>query len=660
MDCRTLHVITRTRSFPRCKRSTATRTSTRSRRSRRSSSTTPSARKPTRKQALEDAKTELALITGQKPAETRAKKSIANFKLRKEQAIGAKVTLRGARMYEFLERLIKTSPPAHPRLPRRLAAAFRRQRQLHPRRADQSIFPEIELDKIKRNIGFDVTIVTTARTNDEAKSLLSELGMPFRRSRPRKPADRRSRLIPTDIESMAIDRSHRRLPHPPAQCERGAARQEIFAPYSKIKAEIARILKEEGYITDYEVDTTDATPAHQGHEQAGQPQPRHHRPQARQQARSAPLRRRRRDPARPRRHRHLHSFHPARRHDRPRSQETKRRRRASRLRLVRSHYHVTNWQKTHRNSRQGHGQRRPGWRRRGRRPEGQARLDPAAEHHRHGRGQPRLRRPRAAETRSVRALHGLSRSLVTNMVNGVSEGFAKDLEIQGVGFQAAVKGQNLNLSLGYSHPLLLPIPNEHQDHRRRKTPRSEVEGIDKQLVGQVAADIRALLPAGALQGQRRPLRRRTDPPQGRQNRPVIYGRSIAKQSVCKHRATPASARKSPAPPSVRASPSTSRASTSTPRSSTTTPARPSPPLPRPRRTSSASPTRGQRRQRASKVGKAIAERALAPEASSKVVFDRGGFTLPRQGESPRRRRPRRRPEVLISMAHSESRQTPRA
>ena len=63
------------------------------------------------KQALEDAKTELALITGQKPAETRAKKSISNFKLRKEQAIGAKVTLRGERMYEFMERLIKTSLP---------------------------------------------------------------------------------------------------------------------------------------------------------------------------------------------------------------------------------------------------------------------------------------------------------------------------------------------------------------------------------------------------------------------------------------------------------------------------------------------------------------------------------------------------------------------
>jgi large subunit ribosomal protein L5 len=131
------------------------------------------------KQALDDAKTELALITGQRAAETRAKKSIANFKLRKSQIIGAKVTLRGQRMYEFLERLIKAA------LPR-----IRDFRGVSPRCfdghgnytlgvSDQSIFPEVELDKIKRNIGFDVTIVTTARTNEEAKSLLSEMGMPF-------------------------------------------------------------------------------------------------------------------------------------------------------------------------------------------------------------------------------------------------------------------------------------------------------------------------------------------------------------------------------------------------------------------------------------------------------------------------------------------------
>ena len=84
------------------------------------------------KQALEDAKTELALITGQRPAETRAKKSIANFKLRKEQAIGAKVTLRGERMYEFLERLIKTALPRIRDFRGVSPRCFRRAGQLHP------------------------------------------------------------------------------------------------------------------------------------------------------------------------------------------------------------------------------------------------------------------------------------------------------------------------------------------------------------------------------------------------------------------------------------------------------------------------------------------------------------------------------------------------
>ena len=134
---------------------------------------------PDVKQALDEAKAELALITGQEPAVTRSKKSIANFKLRKDQLIGAKVTLRGDRMYEFLERLIKAA------LPR-----IRDFRGVSPRCfdghgnytlgvTDQTIFPEVELDKIKRNIGFDVTIVTSARTDEEAKSLLSEMGMPF-------------------------------------------------------------------------------------------------------------------------------------------------------------------------------------------------------------------------------------------------------------------------------------------------------------------------------------------------------------------------------------------------------------------------------------------------------------------------------------------------
>src|SRR6266850_2941856 len=131
------------------------------------------------KQALEDAKTELALITGQKPAETRAKKSISNFKLRKDQAIGAKVTLRGERMYEFMERLIKASLPRIRDFRGVSSKGFDGHGNYTLGVSDQAIFPEVELDKIKRNIGFDVTIVTTARTNAEAKSLLSEMGMPF-------------------------------------------------------------------------------------------------------------------------------------------------------------------------------------------------------------------------------------------------------------------------------------------------------------------------------------------------------------------------------------------------------------------------------------------------------------------------------------------------
>lgn len=139
------------------------------------------------KAALEDAKAELALITGQRAAETRAKKSIANFKLRKDQAIGAKVTLRGERMYEFLERLIKTALPRIRDFRGVSPRSFDGQGNYTLGVSDQSMFPEVELDKIKRNIGFDVTIVTTARTDDEAKSLLSEMGMPFS-DRAKKPA----------------------------------------------------------------------------------------------------------------------------------------------------------------------------------------------------------------------------------------------------------------------------------------------------------------------------------------------------------------------------------------------------------------------------------------------------------------------------------------
>src|SRR5260221_4953042 len=131
------------------------------------------------KQALEEAKAEIALISGQRPAETKSKKSISNFKLRKGQAIGAKVTLRGDRMYEFLERLIRMALPRIRDFRGISPRAFDGKGNYTLGGKDQATFPEVELDKIKRHIGFDITIVTTAKTNDEAKALLTELGVPF-------------------------------------------------------------------------------------------------------------------------------------------------------------------------------------------------------------------------------------------------------------------------------------------------------------------------------------------------------------------------------------------------------------------------------------------------------------------------------------------------
>jgi large subunit ribosomal protein L6 len=107
---------------------------------------------------------------------------------------------------------------------------------------------------------------------------------------------------------------------------------------------------------------------------------------------------------------------------------------------------------------------------------------------------------RDAETRSVKALHGLSRSLVSNMVQGVSEGFTKNLEIEGVGFKAAVQGTNLNLSLGFSHPILFPIPKEIKITVTENT-KISIQGIDKKTVGQVAADIRAYYPPEPYKGK---------------------------------------------------------------------------------------------------------------------------------------------------------------
>ena len=107
---------------------------------------------------------------------------------------------------------------------------------------------------------------------------------------------------------------------------------------------------------------------------------------------------------------------------------------------------------------------------------------------------------REAESRSVKALHGLSRSLVHNMVQGVSDGFTKQLEIEGVGFRASVQGSNLNLSLGFSHPVAFSIPKDIKITIAENT-KITVQGADKKLVGQVAADIRGFYPPEPYKGK---------------------------------------------------------------------------------------------------------------------------------------------------------------
>lgn len=107
---------------------------------------------------------------------------------------------------------------------------------------------------------------------------------------------------------------------------------------------------------------------------------------------------------------------------------------------------------------------------------------------------------RATEQRQHRALHGTVRSIVNNMITGVSAGFTKDLEIQGVGLRAAVKGSDLDLSLGRSHPLLHPIPSGLTVTVNENT-KIKVEGIDKQLVGQFAAEVRGFYPPEPYKGK---------------------------------------------------------------------------------------------------------------------------------------------------------------
>jgi large subunit ribosomal protein L5 len=133
-----------------------------------------------RKQAIEDATNEVQLITGQKPIVTQSKKAIANFKLRAGENVGVKVTLRGPRMYDFLMRLVRTALPRVRDFRGVAPRAFDGRGNYTLGVADQSIFPEIELDKIKRTLGFDITFVTSTNNDDHARELLRALGMPFR------------------------------------------------------------------------------------------------------------------------------------------------------------------------------------------------------------------------------------------------------------------------------------------------------------------------------------------------------------------------------------------------------------------------------------------------------------------------------------------------
>jgi large subunit ribosomal protein L5 len=130
---------------------------------------------------LDDAVEELQLLTGQKPIITKAKKSISNFKLREGMPIGAKVTLRGERMYYFLDKLISIALPRVRDFRGISGNSFDGRGNYTVGVREQIIFPEISLDKVKKVRGMDIVIVTTAKTDQEGRALLSQLGMPFKK-----------------------------------------------------------------------------------------------------------------------------------------------------------------------------------------------------------------------------------------------------------------------------------------------------------------------------------------------------------------------------------------------------------------------------------------------------------------------------------------------
>ncbi|MHC0039194.1 50S ribosomal protein L5 [Pseudoneobacillus sp. C159] len=131
--------------------------------------------------ALDVAVEELAIITGQKPVVTRAKKSIAGFRLREGMPIGAKVTLRGERMYQFLDKLVSISLPRVRDFRGVSKKAFDGRGNYTLGVKEQLIFPEIDYDKVSKVRGMDIVIVTTANTDEEARELLTQIGMPFQK-----------------------------------------------------------------------------------------------------------------------------------------------------------------------------------------------------------------------------------------------------------------------------------------------------------------------------------------------------------------------------------------------------------------------------------------------------------------------------------------------
>ena len=131
--------------------------------------------------ALDNAVEELTLISGQKPLITRAKKSIAGFRLREGMPIGAKVTLRGQRMYDFLQKLINVSLPRVRDFRGISNKAFDGRGNYTLGVKEQLIFPEVDYDQVSKVRGLDIVIVTTANTDEEARELLTQLGMPFQK-----------------------------------------------------------------------------------------------------------------------------------------------------------------------------------------------------------------------------------------------------------------------------------------------------------------------------------------------------------------------------------------------------------------------------------------------------------------------------------------------